>query len=109
MVQARFDASSVARASRLESAPIVAGATVSKASPEARLQARPVRHGRRSGDQRTTAPFVATVHGLHGRLGFGVGGERHVPRAHDWLAMPANATHDLITEEPTRSLLTLRK
>ncbi|MBK8976330.1 MAG: cupin domain-containing protein [Planctomycetes bacterium] len=110
MAKALFDASSVSRANLLEAAPIVPGATVSKAlleTPHGKLVLFAMDAGQAISEHR--APFVATVHVLDGQLSFGVGAERHVLRAHDWLAMPPNATHDLTAEEPTRFLLTLHK
>jgi quercetin dioxygenase-like cupin family protein len=52
---------------------------------------------------------VSTVQVLDGKLRFGVGEQERVMGPHDWLVMPANASHRLCALEPTRFVLTLLK
>lgn len=94
----------------LETCPIVAGATVSKALlnlAEGKVVIFAMDAGQEISEHR--APFVSTVQVLDGRLRFGVGDVERIMVAPDWLLMPSNAPHRLAAIEPTRFLLTLFK
>ena len=94
----------------LETCPIVAGATVSRAllnTPDGRVIVFAMDAGQEMSEHR--APFMATVHVLDGCLNFGVDGHQREMRASEWLVMPPNAPHRLRAIEPTRFVLTLFK
>jgi len=110
MAKAQFQTDTVSHTNLLELTPIVQGATVSK--PLVNTDAiRQVMFAMDKGQSMSEhrAPFVAVVQVLEGELKFGVAGETHTLKAHDWLTMPPNEPHDLDAIEPTRFLLTLVK
>ncbi len=105
-----FDALTPECVNLLEACPIVAGATVSKPlvnTPIGKVIVFAMDAGQELSEHR--APFLATVQVVDGLLSLRVGAQEREMGPGDWLLLPPDAPHGLVSLKPTRFVLVLFK